>query len=120
MALQAAWNKDVGMFHVHLHAHHGMPWFSPVDLTEARRYVPDFWNVKPHLPHGVLVLSQDSLAGVCWHTRDKAPGIISEICIVGAPLQIIKNNMGEKKWRPRFPGRAFWDQIVNKFTRQRR
>ena len=116
MALQTAWNKNIGMFHVHMHEHQGMPWFSNIDITEAHRYVPDFWNVKPRLPHGVLVLSQDSVAGLCWHARDEAPETIGEICIVGAPLRIVRNNNGEKRWRPRFLGKAFWDQIVRRFT----
>jgi hypothetical protein len=120
MALQTSWNKNAGMFHVHLHEHHGTPWFSQVDIMEAHRYVPDFWNVKPRLSHGVLVLSHDSVAGLCWNTRNEEPARINEVCIVGAPLQIIKNNIGEKKWRPRIPGRDFWDQIARRFTTTRR
>lgn len=84
-ALQFAYHNEVCMFHVHPHDHLGAPWFSRVDLREGRKFVPDFWNVRPHLPHGLLVLSRDSGAGLCWHPQLNAPLRFEEVIFVGSP-----------------------------------
>lgn len=85
-AMQHAYNENVSMFHVHTHDHLGTPWFSKIDLHEAKKFVPDFWNVRPEMPHGTLVLSMDSLAGLCWLPAVRQVEMISKITIVGAPL----------------------------------
>jgi len=88
-ALQRAYNggaADLAMFHVHMHAHRGMPGFSAVDHRESRRFVPDFFNIAPHVPHGALVLSRDRAFGLCWTGPDAAPVEIDRFASVGAPL----------------------------------
>ena len=87
--LQVAYNNPVSMLHVHRHEHHGKPWFSNFDLSEARKYVPDFWKVRGGYPHGILVLSHDSAAGLIWMPRVDRQTRLSRISIVGAPLQEI-------------------------------
>ncbi len=82
-ALEIAYNRNVAMFHVHRHEHYGKPGFSRVDRRESARFVPDFFKVRPSLPHGVLVLSHDSMAGLCWLARDKHPVEIQEFVVVG-------------------------------------
>lgn len=82
-ALEIAYNRNVAMFHVHRHEHYGKPGFSRVDCRESARFVPDFFKVRPSLPHGVLVLSHDSMAGLCWLERDKRPVAIQEFVVVG-------------------------------------
>jgi proteasome lid subunit RPN8/RPN11 len=88
-ALQCALTNDASMFHVHLHDHPGLPWFSRPDIRESARYVPDFWNVKPTLPHGTLVLSADAAAGLCWYPKVKKPIRISAITAVGCPMRFL-------------------------------
>jgi hypothetical protein len=88
-AMQFALTNDASMFHVHLHDHKGLPWFSRPDLEESRRYVPDFWNVKPMLPQGTLVLSADAAAGLCWYPRVEKPLRISTISAVGFPMRFL-------------------------------
>lgn len=90
-ALQIAYKASVSMFHVHLHEHRGRPWFSRTDLREAANFVPDFWHVQPKIPHGAVVLSLDSLAGLCWipGSFHKGPIRIWESVSVGAPMQIV-------------------------------
>lgn len=88
-AMQFALTNDAGMFHVHLHDHNGLPWFSRTDLRESRRFVPDFWNVKPNLPHGTLVFSADAAAGLCWHPRFEKPTRIAQITAVGLPMRFL-------------------------------
>jgi len=87
-AMQRAYNENVSVFHVHMHDHFGAPWFSHVDLREANKFIPDFWNVRPEMPHGALVLSMDSLAGLCWLPATRQAEKISKISVVGAPLLI--------------------------------
>ena len=88
-ALQAAYNQQASMFHVHLHAHKGKPGFSRIDEKESTRFVPDFWNVQPDLPHGAVVLSDDSAYGKCWIPGLTAPVEISEFAFVGVPMRKI-------------------------------
>lgn len=78
------------MFHVHMHEHWGRPWFSHIDSRESAKFVPDFWNVRPEFPHGALVLSLDSVSGLCWMSQLNKPIRISKFSIVGAPLRIIR------------------------------
>ena len=81
--LQHAYGKPVSILHVHRHEHRGRPWFSQVDLVEARKYVPDFWKVRPGFPHGVVVLSRDSAAGLIWMPGTKAQCRLSRITLTG-------------------------------------
>jgi hypothetical protein len=92
-AMQLALISQISMFHIHMHNHHGIPRFSHVDITEYGKFVPQFWHVRPEMPHGALVLSWDAVAGRCWHPNYRQPVTISRITIVGAPLLNIP------KWR---------------------
>lgn len=90
-ALQIAYDKgasDVSMFHVHMHNHAGMPGFGRVDHLESRRFVPDFFNVAPRVPHGALVLSHDMAFGMCWAKPGAEPVPISRFAIPGAPFRL--------------------------------
>jgi hypothetical protein len=92
-AMQFALTNDASMFHVHLHDHDGLPSFSRPDIRESARYVPDFWNVKPMLPHGTLVLSADAAAGLCWYPQSKKPIRISKITAVGFPMRFLGGSL---------------------------
>jgi hypothetical protein len=85
-ALQIALSGRRSIFHVHMHEHRGTPGFSPVDVREHRRFVPDFFNVVPSMPHGALVLSLDGGTGVvCVDTRATFLSL-DEFVVVGSPL----------------------------------
>jgi hypothetical protein len=84
-ALQTAYQQRASMFHIHLHLHEGRPRFSRIDEKETARFVPDFWNVQPELPHGAIVFSDDSACGRCWIPGRKAPVEISQFGVVGIP-----------------------------------
>jgi hypothetical protein len=86
-ALESAYNQGASMFHVHIHEHRGKPGFSSIDSRETERFVPDFWNVQPTLPHGAIVLSQDSAFGKCWIPGKVDPTDISEFISVGVPMR---------------------------------
>jgi hypothetical protein len=88
-AMQRAYNaggQDIGLFHVHMHEHRGMPGFSRVDLTEYMKFVPDFFNAAPAMAHGAVVLSLDRAIGLCWRKRAEKPVSIDRFSSVGAPL----------------------------------
>lgn len=65
-ALEIALLNPVGMLHVHMHLFSGRLWFSRTDLREQLRFVPDFFKVRPNMPHGALVLSEHAAAGRVW------------------------------------------------------
>jgi hypothetical protein len=86
-ALQTAYNQQASMFHVHLHAHSGRPCLSRVDSAETAKFVPDFWNVQPYLPHGAIVFSKDSACGKCWFPNRQISVDISQFTVVGVPTR---------------------------------
>ena len=88
-ALQVAYNEQASMFHVHLHSHKGKPRFSRIDEKESAKFVPDFWNVRPDLPHGAIVFSDDSAYGKCWIPGQRSPEEISQFAFVGVPMRKI-------------------------------
>lgn len=90
-ALEFALNHKVGMFHVHMHCHLGRPRFSRIDERESAKFVPDFWNVRPEMPHGSLVLSKDSLCGSYWHPTVSKPIEINDFVVVGSPMVFSRN-----------------------------
>lgn len=94
-ALQYAYNRRAAMFHVHRHDHRGLPRFSGTDLTEAGRFVPDFWKVQPYLIHGAIVLSFDRIHGRWWdpHTRRAQP--VDEYVTVGYPMDLQREVVNE-------------------------
>lgn len=87
-ALQVAYNDRVSMIHVHRHEHRGVPRFSPIDLAESDKFVPDFWKVRPELPHGMVVLSRDAMAGMAWNPASKMRMPMHELTAVGRPTEI--------------------------------
>lgn len=92
--LGLAYREAVGIFHVHRHEHSGPPRFSGVDLSEASKFVPDFWKVRPRFPHGVLVLSHDSIFGLVFQQHSPKPQGISRFSIVGTPTKDIVHAPG--------------------------
>lgn len=91
-ALQMAWQNRRAMFHVHLHEHHGRPAFSRIDSVESNRFVPNFWHVRPEMPHGALVFSIDGAYGRCWYPGQNAPAEIAEFSFVGSPTRLLWNH----------------------------
>jgi hypothetical protein len=88
-AMQRAYNGgqgDISTFHVHMHECTGHPGFSRTDLTESAKFVPDFFNVAPAMPHGIVVFSRDRAAGLCWRAAGLEPTPIARFSVVGAPL----------------------------------
>lgn len=85
LALQRAYQRACSVWHVHCHEHPGEPGFSITDQRENASFVPDFFNVRPTFPHGALVLSRDSLAGLCWVPNQPSPHRVA-CTIVRSPM----------------------------------
>lgn len=94
-AMQLALTGCVGLFHVHLHDHLGVPGPSKIDRTESARFVPDFFHVRPELPHGTFILSADRMSGLLWLRRTLRPRPISQVAIVGAPTLMVNLRGGQ-------------------------
>lgn len=86
-ALALAYAKSQCMLFVHEHAHEGTPEPSPVDLNCWHELVPNFWHVRPELPHGGLILSEDRAMGLVWVPRETDVFSINKFTIIGRPLR---------------------------------
>lgn len=85
-AMQRALDTGMGIFHVHMHPHRGVPRFSATDRGDQPRLVDSLASVAPAAPHGMLVLSEDRA-----HAWVRIPGMADMvvpalISIVGDPL----------------------------------
>jgi len=86
-ALEIALLSRVGVLHVHQHELGKRLWFSTIDLREQLRFVPDFFKVCPHMPHGALVLSPYSAAGRVWLGPSEIRRI-TEFNSIGAQVRV--------------------------------
>jgi hypothetical protein len=85
-ALALAYGTPLSMLFVHEHAHRGKPNPSRVDLNCWRELSPNFWHVRPELPHGGLILSHDSAMGLVWVPHETNVFPITKFTIVGRHL----------------------------------
>lgn len=79
-------------FHVHLHDHHGMPWFSRTDLRELPPVMDPFQHVVREQPRGLLLLSEDDCVGLVWYPSTIKPSAISDVSVVGAPMRLLRGD----------------------------
>lgn len=84
-AVQSAYRPPSALIHIHTHGGHSRPMFSGVDRRSAAEFVPSFFNPTPRMPHGILVLSDDSATGLLWVTPDTSPILFEDIVSVGSP-----------------------------------
>lgn len=92
--LQHAYKTKSALFHIHTHGGRGRPGFSSVDLADSPNFVPSFFNAIPAMPHGVIVLSDDSARGLIWISPTEQPTYIDGFVQVGAPLLKFGGNDG--------------------------
>ncbi len=85
-ALQAAYQHKSAILHIHTHGGRGRPEFSSVDLNSAQDFVPGFFNALPQMPHGIVVLSNDSARCLLWTGAKDRPRYVDGFQQVGAPL----------------------------------
>ena len=86
-AFALAYGTRQSMLFVHEHGHRGSPVPSHVDLSCWSELIPNFWHVRPELPHGGLILSHDSATGLIWVPLQTGVFPISKFTIVGRHLR---------------------------------
>ncbi|WP_445288668.1 hypothetical protein [Variovorax atrisoli] len=85
--IEAAYANSSSLIHIHTHGGVGDPEFSGVDLRSAPGFVPGFFNALPRMPHGLVVLSNDSARGLLWSGREDGPHNINGFVQVGSGVQ---------------------------------
>lgn len=86
-AIEVAHPRKSALLHIHTHGGLGMPTFSKTDLVSGAQFVPGFFNALPRTPHGLIVLSNTSAAGLVWTARDAEPQQVDGFTQVGRSLQ---------------------------------
>lgn len=86
-AAQFAYQARSTLLHVHSHGGQGRPDFSGVDLRSGGEFVPGFFHSVPRMPHGMLVLSDNSATGLLWLGTEDRGAYIVEFVGIGAPLR---------------------------------
>lgn len=94
--LQIAYRDPTSVFHVHRHDHPGLPSPSHTDETESARFVPDFWKVCPNHPHGIIILSLDSMCGRVWHPTSRQILPFTGYKIVGEHPPAVEGTLDER------------------------
>jgi hypothetical protein len=84
--LQFAYKSRSTLIHVHTHGGRGRPEFSGVDLKSGAEFVPGFFHAIPRMPHGMLVLSNDSATAKIWLDEADHGAYASGFTAIGAPL----------------------------------
>lgn len=84
-ALQSAYRPQHALLHIHSHGGTGVPAFSGTDRRSAAEFVPSFFNTLPKMPHGIIVLSDNSASGLLWFAPDRQPVDVTRFIRVGAP-----------------------------------
>lgn len=86
-AAQAAYVDKTGLLHIHTHGGVGRPEFSRPDMGSAPKFVPGFFNSVARLPHGIVVLSDDSARGLIWIGKKDSPFYVDGFVEVGPSLR---------------------------------
>lgn len=88
--IQLAYDEPVSIIHIHEHPHYGVPELGSTDKREMAKLIPNFWHVRPNLPHAAIVLSKDSICGFAWEPVSKQRVVIDDFTIVDAPMKFVR------------------------------
>lgn len=86
-AAERAYEPRSALLHIHYHGGRGKPAFSGTDLRSGAEFVPGFFHVTAKMPHGMLVLSDDSATGMLWLDGKKDGTDIDEFVSVGSRIE---------------------------------
>jgi hypothetical protein len=81
-------SERLGVFHVHLHPHRGMPALSTTDQRELPLLVRGLGNVSVESLHGLLVLSEDEALCLCLAPGSDQLTAAEAVVGVGSPMTI--------------------------------
>lgn len=86
--MQYAYNHQAdSILFVHEHVGRGKPSPSRTDTDCWNDLIPAFWNATRHLPHGGLILSEDSAFGLVWVRKGEPPALLTDVSAVGATIR---------------------------------
>lgn len=85
--MQRVLDTGEGAFHVHEHSTI-LPTFSRDDIENQNRLIPTFRNVGMKSIHGAILLTEDTINGLCWLPNETHPRSIPKITIIKRPLKI--------------------------------
>lgn len=87
--MQRTMTTGLGIVHVHLHGHYGIPDFSGMDRAEQPKLVASLAGVAPNASHGMLVLSADAANAWLWDPGAGALTLPARLSIVGYPMVLL-------------------------------
>lgn len=87
-AMQLVLDRQCGIFHVHLHPHHGRPRLSRLDLRELPRLIASIRNAGQSQAHGLLLFSQDYCVAFVWPPAGRGLVEATRMSLVGFPMEI--------------------------------
>jgi hypothetical protein len=86
-----------GVFHVHLHGHHGETGMSFTDKTEIPRMIEGFRSVGRQAPHGIIILSLDH--GLVWSWLPGNDDAVehASVAVIGAPVKVFQRRISHER-----------------------
>lgn len=90
-AMQAAYHgrpKREGVFHIHLHGHHGQTGLSGVDRREVPPMIPGFQSVGREAAHGIIILSLDHGSAWVWLPGQQEFMEATSMAVIGSPIGV--------------------------------
>ncbi len=86
-----------GVFHVHLHGHHGKTGMSYTDQHEIPPMIPGFQSVGRQAPHGIIILSFDHGSVWVWLPGNKEAIHAASVAVIGAPIGVFQNGVSNER-----------------------
>jgi hypothetical protein len=99
-AMQAAYfgrPAREGVFHVHLHGHHGKTGMSRTDQREIPAMIPGFQSVGKQAPHGIVILSLNHGSAWVWLPDNKEPIQAVSVAVIGSPLCVFESGVSDDR-----------------------
>jgi hypothetical protein len=97
-AMQSAYfgrQAQEGVFHVHLHGHHGKTGMSHTDQREIPPLIPGFQSVGRQAPHGIIILSLDHGSVWVWLPGNKEAIKAASVATIGAPIGVFESGVSK-------------------------
>jgi hypothetical protein len=88
-AMQAAYYgrpRREGVFHIHLHGHHGRTGMSGTDRREIPPMIPGFRSVGRDAAHGIIILSLNHGSAWVWLPGEQESALAMAMAIIGSPV----------------------------------
>lgn len=86
-----------GLFHVHLHGHHGKTGMSFTDKTEIPPMIEGFQSVGRQAPHGIIILSLDHGSVWVWLPGNGKAVESASVAVIGAPVRVFQDGVSHER-----------------------